>query len=98
MDDRSSRPAGNSQSDTNVDEKIFTFALNLEYMEAEYYSRGARGSGLQEQGVDVGRNPGRVRGGSRVRFSKQSFQDYADELAFNETAHVKFYRKTLGGK
>jgi hypothetical protein len=82
----------------DVDAKILTFALNLEYMEAEYYSRGASGRGLQDQSVDVGSSPGQVRGGKKVTFSKQSFQDYADELAFNETAHVKFYRKTLGGK
>jgi hypothetical protein len=93
-DDRVSRPRPDANMDT--DAKIFTFALNLEYMEAEYYSRGASGRGLDEQGVDCGRNPGRVRGGSKVRFSKDAFQDYADELAFNETAHVKFYRKTLG--
>jgi hypothetical protein len=80
----------------DMDAKIFTFALNLEYMEAEYYSRGASGRGLDEQDVDCGRNPGPVSGGRKVRFSRQSFQDYADELAFNETAHVKFYRKTLG--
>lgn len=82
----------------DVDSKILTFALNLEYMEAEYYSRGASGEGLDSQGVDVGRNPGAVRGGRKVKFTNPAFQDYADELAFNETAHVKFYRKTLGSK
>ena len=91
--DTVSQPRPNANA--NLDSKILTFALNLEYMEAEYYSRGASGRGLDEQGVDCGRNPGRVSGGSKVRFSKDAFQDYADELAFNETAHVKFYRKTL---
>src|SRR5690554_2944500 len=80
----------------DVDQKIMTFALNLEYMEAEYYMRGAMGHSLEEHGVSVGRNPGEVRGGRKVSFSNSAFQDYANELALNETAHVEFYRKTLG--
>src|SRR3954447_4983766 len=40
-----------------VDDKIFTCALTLEFMEAEYYTRGAYGHGLSEHGIDVGRNP-----------------------------------------
>jgi hypothetical protein len=86
------------QPGADLDAKILTFALNLEYMEAEYYSRGAGGRGLQELGVDVGASAGAVKGGRKVSFSSQAFQDYADELAFNETAHVKFYRKTLGSR
>jgi hypothetical protein len=46
--------------------------------------------------VDVGSRPGDVRGGRKVQFSKPAFQDHAEELSFNEVAHVKFYRKTLG--
>jgi hypothetical protein len=81
-----------------VDDKILNFALNLEFMEAEYYTRGAYGHGLNEHGVDVGRNAGSVNGGQKVNFSKQAHQDHAEELSFNEVAHVKFYRKTLGSK
>lgn len=79
-----------------VDAKIFNFALNLEFMEAEYYTRGAYGHGLSEHGIDVGRNAGPVRGGSKVQFSSKAMQDHAEELSFNEAAHVKFYRRTLG--
>jgi hypothetical protein len=91
------RPSAN-QPAGDFDSKILTFALNLEYMEAEYYSRGATGEGLDSQGVDTGKNPGEVRGGRKVNFTSEAYQDYADELAFNETAHVKFYRQTLGSK
>jgi hypothetical protein len=81
-----------------VDAKIFNFALNLEFMEAEYYTRGAYGHGLEEHGIDVGSRAGAVRGGQKVSFSAQGLQDHAEELSFNEAAHVKFYRKTLGSK
>jgi hypothetical protein len=79
-----------------VDDKIFNFALNLEFMEAEYYTRGAYGRGLTEHGIDVGRNAGDVRGGSKVQFSNKTLRDHAEELSFNEAAHVKFYRSKLG--
>ncbi|HYF13493.1 MAG TPA: ferritin-like domain-containing protein [Phycisphaerales bacterium] len=80
----------------DLDAKIMTFALNLEYMEAEYYTRGAFGRSLREQGTDTGKNPGEVRGGHQVHFSNKFFRDHAEELAFNEAAHVKFYREKLG--
>lgn len=89
-------PARTPARGPDVDAKIMTFALNLEYMEAEYYTRGAHGHSLKEHGTDVGRSPGEVRGGRKVNFSNSAFQQYAEELAFNEAAHVEFYRKTLG--
>src|SRR5688572_23485319 len=58
----------------DLDGKIMTFALNLEYMEAEYYTRGAYGHSLAEHGCDVGRSPGTVRGGHKVSFSDSAFQ------------------------
>jgi hypothetical protein len=82
----------------DVDSKIMTFALNLEYMEAEYYTRGAYGHSLAEHGIDTGRKPGQVRGGRKVQFSNSMMQDHAEELSYNEAAHVKFYREKLGGK
>lgn len=81
----------------NLDAEIFTFALNLEYLEAEYYNRAARGRSLTDLGVAVGAGAGSVTGGRKVIFTNQAFQDYADELAANETAHVNYYRQVLGG-
>lgn len=85
-----------TRSNADVDNKIMTFALNLEYMEAEYYTRGAHGHSLAEHGTPTGRSPGPVRGGRKVNFSTPALQQHAEELAFNEAAHVKFYRDTLG--
>jgi hypothetical protein len=77
------------------DEDIFQFALNLEYMEAEYYLRGTRGKGLDSS--DIGSDPGKVVGGSQVPFKNKAIKEFLEEVAENELAHVRFYRKTLGG-
>jgi hypothetical protein len=78
------------------DEDIFIFALNLEYMEAEYYLRGTKGQGIAE--ADVGSDAGAVKGGHEVPFENKYIREFCDEVAQNELAHVKFYRKTLGDK
>jgi hypothetical protein len=78
------------------DEDIFQFALNLEYMEAEYYLRATTGKGIDA--ADAGSNPGDVKGGREVNFQSKAIREFADELAQNELAHVRFYRKTLGNQ
>ena len=78
------------------DEDIFQFALNLEYMEAEYYLRATTGKGIDA--ADLGSDPGEVKGGHKVNFQSKAVQEFADELAENELAHVRFYRKTLGSQ
>jgi hypothetical protein len=77
------------------DEDIFQFALNLEYMEAEYYLRGTRGKGLDAS--DIGSDAGKVVGGDdKVSFENKAIKEFLEEVAENELAHVRFYRKTLG--
>jgi hypothetical protein len=78
------------------DEDIFQFALNLEYMEAEYYLRATTGKGIDA--ADAGSDPGGVKGGREVNFQSKAIREFADELAQNELAHVRFYRKTLGNQ
>lgn len=78
------------------DEDIFRFALNLEYMEAEYYLRATTGKGIDS--ADLGSSPGSVKGGRKVSFRNKEIGEFAEELAENELAHVRFYRKTLGGQ
>jgi hypothetical protein len=66
-------------------------------MEAEYYLRGTRGKGLDTS--DIGSDPGKVVGGSgdKVPFKSKAIKEFLEEVAENELAHVRFYRKTLGG-
>ena len=77
----------------DLDVAILEFALNLEYLEAEFYSRAAFGHGLSPS--LLGSNPGRVTGGSLVPFSSPLVKAYAAEIADEETKHVEFLRAGL---
>jgi len=79
---------------TITDTDILNFALNLEYLEAEFYLRAATGVGLSD--ADAGFTPGMVTGGTQVQFMTPAIQQYAMEIANDELAHVRFLRSALG--
>jgi hypothetical protein len=81
---------------TQRDIDILNFALNLEYLEGEYYLRAAFGRGLGNGDTDGTGNRGGVTGGRKVNFQTNAVRDYAEELARDEEAHVKFIRGALG--
>ena len=80
------------------DADILNFALNLEYLEAEYYVRAATGSGLTSADTSGSGVKGTVTGGRKVTFATPAIQQYANEIAGDELTHVRFLRTVLGGK
>ena len=86
--------SGRDPSVTDAD--IFNFALNLESLETEYYLRGTTGKGMDD--ADAGTNPGPVSGGRQVPWKNDDLRAMMEEVAANELAHVRFYRKTLGSQ
>jgi rubrerythrin len=80
-----------------TDAQILNFALNLEYLEAEFYLRGAFGRGLSEGDIGGSGTQGGVIGGRKVTFTKNAFKEYAEEIAHDEENHVRFLRAALGG-
>ena len=82
----------------NIDAAVLNFALNLEYLEAEFYLRAATGTGLTDAdtyGLGV---QGSVTGGRAVSFDTPAVQQYAQEIAQDELNHVRFIRSVLGDK
>lgn len=80
--------------------EVFNFALNLEYLEAEFYLRAATGAGLTDADVSAGSasnsSVGAVTGGRQVNFTTPLLRGYATEIAQDELAHVRFLRSILG--
>ncbi len=88
--------AANAQVLTDAD--VLNFALNLEYLEAQFYSYAATGNGLAANLLTgtAGGPQGPVQGGRRVNFTDPVVSQYAQEIAADEIAHVVFLRTALG--
>ncbi|MFE4468100.1 ferritin-like domain-containing protein [Leifsonia sp. NPDC056824] len=77
------------------DGSILNFALNLEYLEAEFYLR-ASGMTLPDELTTGTGTRGEVTGGRPVPFKSRVIRRIAAEIAGDERAHVVFLRNALG--
>jgi hypothetical protein len=93
--------------ENKIDEQdILNFALNLEYLEAEFYTYATTGKsittfGLGTKGHANGANPpagGTTVGGKQVTFSddERFIRDLAAQIGSDERAHVVLLRGALG--
>lgn len=83
----------NAQSPAVPETDVLNFALNLEYLEAEFYSMAVTGT-LLNSSVTGGAS--KATGGAKVTFTDLRIADIAAEINADESLHVKFLRSALG--
>ena len=92
----SSTAAAQSSSSAPSDMDILNFALNLEYLEANFYSYAAFGTSIDTSLMGGTGTQGSVTPGHKANLSSKTVINYANEIATDEIDHVKFLRQALG--
>ncbi len=98
-------PKANAQTAIN-DNDILNFALNLEYLEAQFYTLAVYGVTIDKLPTPIPTGVNGGTGGSvalkpaftKVPFLIPTIQAYATETAIEEGKHVSFLQKALGTK
>ena len=98
-----------AQAQTTTEIEVLKFALNLEYLESEFYTYAFYGRGIETFGIGVngeanGSNPaegGTTMGGKIVGFNNAAqvlSAQVAAEIGSDERAHVRLLRSALGAQ
>ena len=83
---------------TTTDINVANFALNLEFLESEFYTVATTGKTLEESGFYTGPSSGPTYGGKKVSFPNNLLftSTVANQIAEDERAHVKLLLGLLG--
>ena len=89
-----------AQSSMITDVDILNFALNLEYLEAEFYTFATTGKSIDQLGIGVTGSgaAGPTTGGAQVSFASTGTTNYSaifNEIAADERLHVSLIRGAL---
>ena len=92
----SSTATAQSTSSTPTDADILNFALNLEYLEANFYSYAAYGTPISSSLMSGTGTQGSITPGQKANLTSPLTIAYANEIAKDEINHVTFLRTALG--